>query len=72
MNNYKNCYENIFDIKDAIFCLLINNKNKLGEISEEKEINYYYKVIEKFETILTSKKYDTSKLDNGENEIFKT
>ena len=49
MNNYKNCYENIFNIKDAIFCLLINNKNnknQLGEISEEEEINYYYKVIE--------------------------
>ena len=54
MNNYKNCYENIFDIKDAIFCLLINNKNQIGEISEEEEINYYYKVIENVGTILTS------------------
>ena len=54
MNNYKNCYENIFDIKDAIFCLLINNKNQIEEISEEEEINYYYKVIENVGTILTS------------------
>ena len=62
----------IIDIKDAIFDLLVNNKNQTGEISEKEEIKYYNKIIENVEAIFTSENYDTSKLDKGENEIIST
>ena len=50
----------------------INTNNETGEISKEEEIQYYDSVLEKIESGFTSENYDTSNLDNGEEEIITT
>jgi len=47
---------------------LINNNNKKRE--KEEEIKYYDKILKIIEDIFTSKKFDTSYLDNGNDEII--
>ena len=42
------------------------------EKSKEKEIKYYDDVIKILETIFTAEDYDTSNIDNGQDEIIKT
>ena len=41
-------------------------------MSEEEQIKYYDNLIETIDQVFTSENYDTSKLDNGEDEYIKT
>ena len=42
------------------------------EIAKEEEINYYNEIITNVESILTDKNFDTTNLDNGEEQVIKT
>ena len=55
------------NINDVIQDLIIN-KNKTEDKGKDKE--YYNNIINKVESIFTSGKYDTSKLDSGKDEII--
>ena len=54
-NNYYNCLEK-------------NKKSESKEITKEEEIKYYDNILKNIENILTSDNFDTSGLDNGNNE----
>ena len=60
------------DIEDIIKHLLVNNgKNKTEKLKDE-EIKYYDNIIKIIEDEFTSENYDTSKLNNGQEDIIKT
>ena len=53
---------------------LIDNvltKLKSNETDNEKEIEYYNEIMQQMELNIKSQNFDTSKLDNGEEKIFK-
>ena len=56
-----------FDIKNMIKDIIKNEKNE----TKEEEIKYYDKILKAIETGFTSEKYNTSNLDNGEDEQLK-
>ena len=55
------------EIKNMIQDLIDNKTN----ISKE-EVKYYDTILKSIENIFTSEQYDTTKLDNGEDEVIKT
>ena len=72
---------------NIVICLNKNSKKILPEVSNlgynidcsfdmnnnlKKEIEYYDKFIKKIENIFTSKDYNTTKLDEGKDEIYET
>ena len=63
------CIEN--NIQDIIKDILNNERNKT-ENSKEKEIEFYDNILNIFEEVFISENYNTSNLDNGEDEIIKT
>ena len=80
INNYSNCYENIdnsYDINEYKSNSIINKETQemiesekfenYSKIINEKEL--YVSILQKFESIFTSENYNTSKIDNGEDEI---
>ena len=75
-NNYTNCYENssykynsYYENIEELKNILKNEKNETQK-SKEEEIKYYDNIIKNIEDIFTSEKYDTSKLDNGEDDYI--
>ena len=54
----------------------LSSKYQKNETSEEKtteeEINYYNEIITNVESIFTDKNFDTTNLDNGEEQVIKT
>jgi surface protein len=69
INNYSNCYESFDQIKDMIQNIIINENEDL--LDEEDEIQIYDKIIKNIELIFTSKDYNLSNLENGEEDIIK-
>ena len=64
-NNFLNCYDNFnFDIQDVL------NKNETN-LSVKEEIEYYDNIIKVIEKGFIDN-YNTSKLDNGQDEVIKT
>ena len=59
----------INNIEDIMKYLLINETLKM---SKEEEIKYYDNLIQIIEQVFTSENYNTSKLDNGQDEYIKT
>ena len=59
--NITNIIQNILLKKD-------NNKTK----DKEDENNYYNEIIDSIENVFTSENYDTSKLDDGEDQVIET
>ena len=61
-------YENMNElIKD-----IIKYENETKERTKEEEIEYYDKIIKNIDSIFISENYNTSNLDNGQDEIIKT
>ena len=56
------------DLKNMIQDLIDSKTN----ISKEEEVKYYDTILKSIENIFTSEQYDTTKLDNGEDEVIKT
>ena len=52
--------------------LLNNNNNETKEKSKEEQIEYYDTILNNIESSFTSENYDTSNLDNGEDEVIET
>ena len=63
------CIKN--DIKNIIEDLIINEKNETEKMSKEEEIEYYDNLIKIIEKGFTEN-YDTSKLEEGQDEVIKT
>ena len=59
------------DINNVIQDLAKFEKNATKEISKEEEIEYYDNIMETIENIFTDN-YDTSKLDEGKDEVIET
>ena len=69
-NETKICIQrdNINDIiKD-----IINYENVTKEMTKEEETEFYDSIIENIESVFTNDNYNTSKLDNGKDEIIQT
>ena len=64
-------YSKMIDIKELIKNILNNKTNEtdINEFEEENKNKIYNFILNIFETIFTSINYDTSKLDNGEDDI---
>ena len=60
------CIKNIYSIKDFIENITVKNE----KLNEEEEIKYYDNILKIIEDILTSNNFNTSNLDNGNNEII--
>ena len=87
INNYYNCYDSCpkeypklienknecteFDIEDIINNIFENEKNKT-EKSKEEEINYYDNILKSIEKGFTSNNYNTSDIDNGQDQIIQS
>ena len=63
------CIKN--DIKNIIEDIVENKKNETEKMSKEEEVEYYDNLIEKIEKGFTEN-YDTSNLDNGQDEVINT
>ena len=61
-----------YDIKDIIKNKEESLKNETDIISKTEEIKYYNEILEITEEYFKSENYDTSRLDNGEEEIIET
>ena len=61
-----------YDIKNIIDNLETNLKNKSQAISKFEEIEYYNEILQIAEEYFKSEYYDTSKLDNGQEEIIES
>ena len=67
--NYLECNLNFSIIKKNMFKY---DKNKTKGKTKEEETQYYDTIIENIEIMLTSENFDTSDLDNGNDEIIET
>ena len=63
------CIKN--DIKNIIENIVENKKNETEKMSKEEEIEYYDNLIEKIEKGFRED-YDTTNLDNGQDEVINT
>ena len=60
------------DIKTKIQNLLNLKNNTTFEMNEDEEIKFYDMIIKNIESIFMSPDYDTTKLDNGKDEVIET
>ena len=65
-------YNKIEDIKDFIQNIFKDEKNETKEMTKEEETKFYDEVVKNVENIFTSEDFNTSNLDNGEDEVIKT
>ena len=61
-----------YGINNLIQDILNIETNETKEKNKEEEIEYYDTIIKNVEMAFTSENYDTSKLDNGEDEVITT
>ena len=61
-----------YDIKNIMEDIPIKEKNKTKIESKEEEIKYYDNILELIEKNLISQNFNTSNIDNGEDEIIMT
>ena len=61
-----------YDIKDIIINLILNVEKNKTEKSKDEEIKYYDNILQTIENEFTSENYDTSKIDNGQDDIIRT
>ena len=61
-----------YNIKDILKHLIIDNERNGTKKSNEEEIKFYDNILKKIEDEFTSDDYDTSNIDNGQDEIIKT
>ena len=59
------------DIDNLINDILNNEKNST-EKSKEEEIKFYDNILKNIEESFTSKNFDTSNIDNGDDKVLKT
>ena len=61
-------YENM----DELINDIIKYENETKERTKEEEIEYYDEIIKNIDSIFISENYNTSNLENGQDEIIKT
>ena len=79
-NNYTNCYENSLettiiikkDIKNIIKDIIKSNNETEIKLNKEEEIKYYDLILDNIENSFISEDYDTSDLDNGNEQVIET
>ena len=64
------CIKN--DFSNMINDLIIKEKNETEKMAKIEEIEYYDNLLKNIENGFTNNNYDTSNLDNGQDEILKT
>ena len=68
--NKMECIKN--DFSNMINDLIIKEKNETEKMAKIEEIEYYDNLLKNIENGFTNNYYDTSNLDNGQDEILKT
>ena len=69
LENRMKCIEN--KIQNVVKDIISNERNEI-EKSKEKEIQFYDNILNIMEEVFISENYNTSNIDNGEDEIIKT